>query len=329
MNWSKEKILVTGAGGFIGSHLVVKLVELGSEVRAMVRYNSRNDRGLLEQVPNKIIKAIEIVPGDLRDPNFVQQAVKDRNIIFHLGAIISIPYSYQNPNEVVETNVIGTLNVLNAAREHSITKLIHTSSSEVYGTAQYIPIDESHPLQGQSPYSASKIAADKLADSFHLSYGLPVGIVRPFNTYGPSQSSRAVIPTIITQALENESVHLGSLHPTRDFTYVEDTVDGFIKAAKSPNIIGEVINLGVGVDISIGNLAKQIFRLMDREPKIFSDHQRIRPIDSEVERLLSNNDKARSLIEWSPRVELDKGLSHTIEWIRKNLKRYKANVYNI
>ena len=329
MNWSKEKILITGAGGFIGSHLVVKLVELGSEVRAMVRYNSRNEWGLLEQAPHEIIKAIEIIPGDLRDPNCVQQTVKDRNIIFHLGAIISIPYSYQNPNEVVETNVMGTLNILNAARENSITKLIHTSSSEVYGTAQYVPIDESHPLQGQSPYSASKIAADKLVDSFHLSYELPVGIVRPFNTYGPGQSSRAVIPTIIMQALENESIRLGSLYPTRDFTYVEDTVNGFIKAAESPNIIGEVVNLGVGMDVSIGDLVGKILRLIGRELKVFSDHQRIRPTKSEVERLLSNNSKAKSLIGWSPQVDLDEGLNYTIEWIKKNLKKYKTSIYNV
>lgn len=328
MNWSRQKVLVTGAGGFIGSHLVTRLVELGASVRALIKYNSRNDWGLLEMLP-EITQAIEIIHGDLRDAYVVSRAVKEVDVVFHLGAIISIPYSYQNPNEVVETNVMGTLNVLNATRECSVSKLIHTSSSEVYGTAQYVPIDEQHPLQGQSPYSASKIAADKLAESFHASYNLPVGTVRPFNTYGPRQSSRAIIPTIITQVLTNEIVHLGSLHPTRDFTYVEDTVIGFIKAAESSSIIGEVVNLGVGTEISIGSLAKRIFQLMGQEPRIVSDDMRIRPAKSEVERLLSDNAKARSLIGWEPKISLDEGLNHTIKWLRKHLTRYKINLYNV
>jgi dTDP-glucose 4,6-dehydratase len=328
VNWSKQKVLVTGASGFIGSHLVTRLVEQGASVRALIKYNSRNDWGLLEFLP-EISQAIETIQGDLREASVVRRAVQGTEVVFHLGAIISIPYSYQNPSEVVEANVMGTLNVLNAAREYGIPRVIHTSSSEVYGTAQYVPIDESHPLQGQSPYSASKIAADKLAESFHASYNLPVGIVRPFNTYGPRQSSRAVIPTIITQALTKGTVYLGSLHPTRDFTYVEDTVNGFIKAAESLSIIGHVVNLGSGQEISIGELATRIFRLMGQEPRIVADDTRIRPEKSEVERLLANNAKAKSLIGWEPQISFDEGLHHTIEWLRKHLTLYKTNIYNV
>ena len=328
MNWSNKTVLVTGAGGFIGSHLVSKLDALGASVRGLIRYNSRGNIGALEFFPG-IASRIDIKFGDLCDADCVRRAVEGREIVFHLGAIISIPYSYENPSEVVKVNTMGTLNVLSAARDHAVSKVIHTSSSEVYGTAQYVPIDESHPLQGQSPYSASKIAADKLAESFHAAYDLPVGIVRPFNTYGPLQSLRAIIPTVVTQLIVGEQVRLGSLHPTRDFTYVEDTVNGFIKAAESPDIIGEVVNLGVGEEITIGDLAKQIARLLNRDLKITADSERIRPAKSEVDRLCSNNAKAKSLIRWTPEVSLVQGLKQTIKWLEKHLQIHRPDIYNI
>ena len=329
MNWNQKKVLVTGAGGFIGSHLVEKLVHLGTSVRSLIKYNAGSNWGLLELLPADVLQSVEVTYGDLRDADSVYQAVEGMDTIFHLGAIISIPYSYQNPSAVVETNTIGTLNVLNAASKYQISSMIHTSSSEVYGTALSVPIDEKHPLQGQSPYSASKIAADKLVESFHASYGTPVGTVRPFNTFGPRQSSRAIIPTIITSILTNKKVSLGSLHPTRDFTFVSDTVQGFIQAAESPDIIGEVVNLGVGKEISIGELANKIFTQLEFEPNIISDHTRIRPGKSEVERLLSNNAKAKTLIGWEPQVSLEIGLKKTIEWLEQHLSMYKMNMYNV
>jgi len=329
MNWEGKKVLVTGAGGFIGSHLVERLVKLEAQVRAFVRYNSRSDWGFIEDLPEDARNKVEISTGDLKDSGAVWNAVKDREVVFHLGALIAIPYSYMNPGDAVQTNVIGSLNVLSASREFGVEKLVHTSTSEVYGTALYVPIDEKHPLQAQSPYSASKIGADKLAESFHLTYGLPVATIRPFNTYGPRQSARAVIPTIITQALTGGKVKLGAVSPTRDFNYVGDTVAGFIRVAESPESTGEVINVGSGKEISIGDLADKIASLMDRDIEIISDTSRIRPEKSEVNRLLADNTKAKELIQWEPRVSLDEGLRKTIEWISEHINSYKVNIYNV
>ena len=329
MNWRDKKVLVTGTGGFIGSHLAERLVELGAQVRAFVRYNSRNDWGLIEWLPVHIRNELEVVAGDFKDPGAVRNAVKDTEIVFHLGALIAIPYSYINPGDVVHTNVIGSLNILNASKEYGVEKLIHTSTSEVYGTAQYVPIDEKHPLQAQSPYAASKIGADKLAESFHLTYNLPVAIIRPFNTYGPRQSARAVIPTIITQALSKDEVRLGATHPTRDFNYMDDTVEGFIKVAESPKSVGEVINIGSGQEISIGDLADKIVSLIDRDVRIVSDTARFRPEKSEVNRLLANNSKAKELLQWEPKISLDEGLKRTVEWISDNINFYKVDIYNV
>lgn len=329
MDWQGAKVLVTGAGGFIGSHLVEKLVDLGARVRGFIRYNSRNDWGWIEEVPPKVKKEIEIILGDLRDSETVRSATREVDVIFHLGALIGIPYSYTRPREVVETNVMGSLNVLSAAKDFKVRKIVHTSTSEVYGTAQYVPIDESHPLLGQSPYSASKIGADKLAESFYRSYDLPVTIIRPFNTYGPRQSSRAVVPTIVTQALTQDKVFLGSLHPTRDLTYVEEVVDGFIKIAECDRCLGEVINIGSGFEISVGELVKKISSLMKKKVRVISDPKRVRPLESEVERLIADNSKARELLGWKPTVSLDEGLSRTIRWIKENLGRYKTNIYAV
>lgn len=329
MDWKEKKVLVTGAGGFIGSHLVEKLVDLGAKVRAFVRYNSRNDWGLLEILPEHTRRQIEVITGNLRDSESVRTAVKDVQIVFHLGASIAIPYSYGNPRDAVETNIIGTLNVLNAVKEYEVEKMIQTSSSEVYGTAVYVPIDEKHPLQAQSPYAASKIAADKLAESFYLSYDLPVATIRPFNTYGPRQSARAVIPSIIIQLLSSDIVSLGSLFPTRDFLFVEDTVDGFIKMAESPLTVGEVVNVGTGSEISINDLAKKIMSIVGKEANIVSEDERIRPLASEVKRLVADNTKAKKLMGWEPKISLDEGLCRTIEWVSKSLNRYKVGIYNV
>lgn len=329
MNWKKKKVLVTGAGGFIGSHLTEGLVNLGADVRAFVRYNSRNDFGLLEVLPENIKTKMNVVAGDLRDPDTVKNIVRNRDILFHLGALIDIPYSYLHPREAVDTNIMGTLNILMAAKDTKIEKAIHTSTSEVYGTAQYVPIDEKHPLQAQSPYSASKISADKLAESFYKSYDLPLTIIRPFNTYGPRQSARAVIPTIITQALVRDEISLGLTTPIRDFTYVSDVVDAFINIAESDNSIGEVINVGSGAGISIGDLANKIIFLTGREAKIIFDKERVRPPKSEVQKLVADNSKAKKLINWEVKTNLEAGLKKTIEWIGKNLGKYKIDIYNI
>ncbi len=329
MDWQGKKVLVTGAGGFIGSHLTEKLVGLGAKVRAFVRYNSRNDWGLIETLPSPIKEKIGVTMGDLRDPETIKSVMEGVDAVFHLGALIAIPYSYIHPREVVETNIMGTLNILNAAKEYKPEKIIHTSTSEVYGTAQYVPIDEKHPLQGQSPYSASKIGADKLAESFYRSYDLPITTLRPFNTYGPRQSARAVIPTIITQALAHNKVFLGSLEPTRDLSYVNDVVDGFIKAAESERSIGEVINIGSGFEISINDLANKIISLIGKKVNIISDSKRIRPQKSEVERLMADNSKAKELLNWQPKVSLDQGLQKTIDWFSKFQNRYRPNIYNI
>ncbi len=329
LNWSGRTVLVTGAGGFIGSHLVERLASEGARVRCFVRYNSRNDWGLLEQLSPNLLSLLDIITGDLKDSEAVRGAASGVDTIFHLGALIGIPYSYRNPVDVVQANIIGTLNVLNAARAVDVRRLVHTSTSEVYGTALTVPISEDHPLQGQSPYSASKIGADKLAESYHLSFGLPVVTLRPFNTYGPRQSARAIIPTIITQALAADVVKLGALTPTRDLTYVGDVVEGFLKAGLAPNVEGETINLGTGQEVSIGQLASRIISLIGKPVRIEADPSRLRPDRSEVQRLVSDNRKAASLLGWSPQTSLDIGLEGTIEWFRNDFHRYKVGIYNV
>jgi NAD dependent epimerase/dehydratase len=329
MDWKERPVLITGAGGFIGSHLTERLVANGARVRAFVRYNSRGDVGLLRLLPPDVYSQLEIVRGDLRDSEAVRVAAEGVDTIFHLGALIAIPYSYIHPREVVETNVLGTLNVLTAARGlDSVRRVVHTSTSEVYGTAQYVPIDETHPLQGQSPYSASKIGADKIAESYYRSFGVPVATIRPFNTYGPRQSARAVIPAIITQALTQHEIRLGSLTPARDFTYIADTVDGFLKiAAADRTVLGQEINLGTGVTISIGDLAQKILAMMGKQLRIVSVAQRTRPENSEVFMLHASNQKAYEWIGWSPRVSLEEGLKCTIAWITSHLEIYQSGQY--
>jgi NAD dependent epimerase/dehydratase len=327
--WQDKPVLVTGAGGFIGRHLTECLVAGGARVRAFVRYNSRADSGLLKLLAPEILDQIEIVAGDLRDQHAVSQAVAERACVFHLGALIAIPYSYQHPREVAETNLIGTLNILQACREHQVERLVHISSSEVYGTARSVPIDESHPLQAQSPYSASKIGADKLAESFYCSFGLPVVTIRPFNTYGPWQSTRAVIPTIITQALSQDVIYLGNLDARRDFTYVTDTVSGMMKGGEVAGIEGQVMNLGTGTDITIGELARIIIEQIGRPVRIEIDPNRLRPEKSEVRRLLSDNGKAQALLGWQPQVSFQQGLWQTIDWLAYHLDRYRVGVYEL
>ena len=322
-HWSRKKVLVTGAGGFIGSHLIERLLDLGANVKGFVRYNSRNDWGLLEIIPPQKLDSLQIVSGDLQDFDAVFSAVRDVDVIFHLGSLISIPYSYIRPRDTIENNILSTLNILTAARDLGVEKVVHTSSSEVYGTALYVPIDEKHPLQGQSPYSASKIGADKIAESFYCSFDLPVATIRPFNTYGPRQSARAIIPTIITQAIEQEKIKLGSLFPTRDYTFVKDTVNGFISTAESKSSIGEVINIGSNFEISMGDLAQRISSLLNKDIKIVQDSSRVRPFKSEVKRLWCDNTKAKRLLDWEPQVTLDEGLMETIEWISENKKLIK------
>jgi Nucleoside-diphosphate-sugar epimerases len=319
-HWSRKKVLVTGAGGFIGSHLIERLIDLGADVKGFARYNSRNDWGLLEIIPSQKLDSLQIISGDLQDYDAVFSAVRDVDVIFHLGSLISIPYSYIRPRDTIENNILSTLNILTAARDLGVEKVVHTSSSEVYGTALYVPIDEKHPLQGQSPYSASKIGADKIAESFYCSFDLPVATIRPFNTYGPRQSARAIIPTIITQAIEQEKIKLGSLFPTRDYTFVKDTVNGFISTAESKSSIGEVINIGSNFEISMGDLAQRISSLLNKDIEITQDSSRVRPLKSEVKRLWCDNAKAKRLLGWEPQVSLDEGLKETIEWISENKK---------
>lgn len=335
MNLKNKKILITGADGFIGSHLTEELVRRGHNVRAFVYYNSFNSWGWLDHSETSIKDALEIFAGDIRDPHGVKIALKGCDVVIHLAALIAIPYSYHSPDTYVDTNIKGTLNILQAARELSVEKVVHTSTSEVYGTARYVPIDEEHPLQGQSPYSASKIGADQLAISFFKSFNTPVSIIRPFNTYGPRQSARAVIPTIISQiAGGDKKIRLGALYPTRDFNYIKDTVNGFIAIAESDASIGEIINVGSNYEISIGETVKIIADLMGQEVDISQDETRLRPEKSEVERLWANNNKAKSLISWSPdfagREGLRRGLEETLKWFmnKENLKLYKSG-YNI
>lgn len=323
------KALVTGADGFIGSHLVEHLIDKGLEVKAFTYYNSFNTWGWIDSFPKEKQKQIEIFSGDIRDPNGVRQAMKGMNVVFHLAALIAIPFSYHSPDSYVDTNIKGTLNVLQAARDLE-TRVLVTSTSEVYGTAQYVPIDEKHPFQGQSPYSATKIGADRLAESFYRSFELPVTIVRPFNTYGPRQSARAVIPTIIIQLLNGyQEIKLGSLTPTRDFNYVKDTVNGFYEIFKSDKTIGEEINIATQKEISIGELAKEIIEQINPNANIICEEERLRPEKSEVNRLLGCNKKILELTDWTPRYSLQQGLQETITWIKENLKSYKADIYNL
>lgn len=325
--WRGKRVLVTGAGGFIGSHLAERLVESGARVRALVRYSSTGAWGWLDSSPH--VRQMEVIPGDIRDADSVRAALRDQEVVFHLAALIGIPYSYVAPTAYVRTNIDGTLNVLQAAREMGTSRLVHTSTSEVYGSARYVPIDEEHPLQGQSPYSATKIAADKLAESYSLSFGAPVVTVRPFNTFGPRQSARAVIPTIITQCLRGPRVRLGALTPTRDLNFVENTVQGFMAAAQAPDVVGQTVNLGSGREISVGDLARLIGSLTGRDIEVSSDEQRLRPSGSEVERLLADTSRARRLMNWEPTVTLEEGLTATIHWIEEHLEHYRPDVYAI
>ena len=325
-----KKILVTGSDGFIGSHLTEELVKAGYQVKAFVYYNSFNTWGWLDTLPSDVMKNVEIFQGDVRDPNGVKEALKGTAAVFHLAALIAIPFSYHSPDTYVDTNIKGTLNILQAAREQDLERVLVTSTSEVYGTAQYVPMDEKHPFQGQSPYSATKIGADRLAESFYRSFQLPVSIVRPFNTFGPRQSARAVIPTIITQLLAGkEKIHLGSLTPTRDFNYVKDTVNGFIKIYESEKTIGEEINIATQHEISIGELAEELIRQINPNAKIVCDEERLRPEKSEVNRLLGSNKKIKELTDWKPVYSFEEGLSETISFFKDNMDKYKPDIYNI
>ena len=330
MDLKGKKILVTGSEGFIGSHLAEKLVELGADVRAFVLYNSFNSWGWLDTLDEQTLSKIEVFTGNICEAYNVRKAMADVDVVFHLAALIAIPYSYYSPESYVATNVMGTLNVLQAGRDAKVSKFVHTSTSEVYGTAIYTPINEAHPLQGQSPYSASKIGADMMAESFYRSFEMPVAVCRPFNTYGPRQSARAVIPTIISQAASgSKRIRLGSLTPVRDLNYVADTVNGFIRTAESQMSIGQVINIGSGTGVTIKDLADMIFKLMQVDVEIECDDARIRPEKSEVMKLVCDNKKARDLLGWTPEYTLEKGLLKTIEFIRNNLGSYKTDRYNI
>lgn len=321
-----KKVLVTGSGGFIGSHLTELLVSRGAKVRALVRYNSRNDPGMLVYLEPEKLAEVEIVPGDLRDPESVTSAVSGSEIVFHLGAQIAIPYSYINPRDFVETNVVGTLNVAQACLSTGVSRLIQVSTSEVYGTAQTIPIAESHPLEAQSPYAATKIGSDKLIDGFIRSFSLPATIVRPFNTYGPRQSARAVIPTIISQALYSDRVRIGSLHPRRDLTFVTDTAAAFI-AATGDATLGQTVQLGTGEDVSIGEIAEMIAEILDHPLDLEVEKDRIRPETSEVERLISTPAKAKELMQWEPTIDLREGLVKTIDWVRAHPELFRTDEY--
>lgn len=325
-----KKVLITGSDGFIGSHLTELLLEKGYEVKAFTYYNSFNTWGWLDTLPQGKLKEIEIFSGDIRDPNGVREAMRGVDEVFHLAALIAIPFSYHSPDSYVDTNIKGTLNVLQAAREWETSRVLVTSTSEVYGTAQYVPIDEKHPYQGQSPYSATKIGADRLAESFYRSFNMPVTIVRPFNTYGPRQSARAVIPTIISQLLAGKTeIKLGSLTPTRDFNYVKDTANGFYEISVSDRTIGEEINIATQTEVSIGQLAEEIINQINPAAKIICDEARLRPENSEVNRLLGSNEKIMRLTDWKQQYTFAEGIAETIEWIRNNLGRFKADIYNL
>lgn len=325
-----NKILVTGADGFIGSHLTEMLVQKGETVRALCCYNSFGQWGWLDTLTDDVKDQIEVVLGDVRDPRGVENAMQNCDVVYHLAALIAIPFSYHSPDSYVDTNIKGTLNVLNAARALGTKRLLVTSTSEVYGTAQYVPIDEKHPFQGQSPYSATKIGADRLAESYYRSFGLPVSIVRPFNTYGPRQSARAVIPTIITQLLGGQGqIRLGSLYPTRDFNYVKDTAAGFIAIAQCEKAIGEEINIATGREISIGQLAQELITQIKPDAEIVCDKVRLRPENSEVERLLGSAEKIKALCGWQPKYTFEEGIAETVAWFRNNAGAYKAGIYNV
>ena len=326
--WDKKKVLITGSGGFIGSHLTERLFELGAKIRAFVRYTSRADEGFIKYFSDDLRKDIDIVYGDIRELETIVKAIDGVDIVFNLAALVGIPYSYIHPQEVIEANTIGTLNILMAARDAGIEKLIQTSTSEAYGTARYVPINEEHPKQPQSPYSASKIAADAIALSFYHSFNLPVAVIRPFNTYGPRQSDRAVIPSIISQALVKDRLTLGNMTPTRDFTFVTDTAEGFIKVAESESV-GMEINIGTGKEISIEDLTKKIISLVGRDIVVEHDKERLRPAHSEVERLCADNTRAREVLGWSPKVSLTEGLEKTISFIKNNPDFYNPNKYRV
>lgn len=325
-----KKVLITGADGFIGSHLTEELIRQGHKVKAFAYYNSFNTWGWLDTLSKDIMKEVEVFTGDVRDSNGVREAMKGMEEVYHLAALIAIPFSYHSPDTYVDTNIKGTLNVLQAARDIDISRLLITSTSEVYGTAQYVPIDELHPFQGQSPYSATKIGADRLAESFYRSFNMPITIVRPFNTYGPRQSARAVIPTIITQLIAGkEEIELGSLTPTRDFNFVKDTANGFIEIAKSDKTIGEEINIATQQEISIGELAQELIRQINPNARIICDEQRLRPEKSEVNRLLGSNEKIKKLTNWKPNYSFEQGIAETVEFFKGNLDKYKTDIYNI
>lgn len=330
MNLQGKKVLVTGAEGFIGSHLTERLVELGAEVTALAQYNSFNNWGWIDTFDKNVIDSINVVTGDIREYDGIKRIVKGQDVVLHLAALIAIPYSYQSPMAYVRTNVEGTTNVLEACREYDVEKIVHTSTSETYGTALYVPIDEKHPMQGQSPYSASKIGADKIAESFYRSFNMPIATIRPFNTYGPRQSARAVIPTIISQILAGKrEIKLGSLTPTRDFNYVKDTAEAFIKIAESDNTVGEVINAGSNYEISIGDTVKKIIEIIGNDVKIICDEDRIRPEKSEVNRLWADNTKIKNLTGWAPKYDIEAGLRETVEWIKNNMQYFKTDIYNV
>jgi NAD dependent epimerase/dehydratase len=325
-----KRILVTGAGGFIGSHLAEALARTDAHVRALVHYNGRSDWAHLEKLPRELLSRVEVVSGDITDPFFVDSIVEGRDTVFHLAALIAIPYSYRAPERYVAVNIQGTLNVLEACRRRKVSRLVHTSTSEVYGTARTVPIDEEHPLQGQSPYSASKIGADQLAESFFRSFGLPVTIARPFNTYGPRQSARAVIPSILVQALSGRTeLDLGDLRPVRDFNFVDDTVRGFLALARSPRTIGEVVNLGTGRGVSIAQVLKMASRVLGKDLRAREDSARLRPARSEVFRLIASNRKAKRLCGWKPAVSLEEGLQRTADYLRERLGEYKPGMYGV
>jgi NAD dependent epimerase/dehydratase len=327
--WAGRKVLVTGAAGFIGSHLTEALVRVGASVRAFVRYNSRSDCGWLELADPALISEAEIFRGDLANPEAVRRATSGREVVLHLGALIPIPYSYVHPREFVTANIVGTINVLEGCRDAEVSRLVHTSTSEVYGTALRVPIDEDHPLQAQSPYAATKVGADKLVLSYHQSFETPVVVARPFNTFGPRQSARAIIPTIVTQALTRDRIELGATSPTRDFLYVDDAVRGFMHCAERPGVEGDVFNLGTGQEISVGDIAERILAVLGLELPIVEVEARLRPPNSEVERLVADHSKAEKLLGWRPLVEFDQGLRRTIDWMRDALDRYKPSIYNV
>lgn len=330
MNWQGKKVLVTGAEGFIGSHLTERLVELGADVTALSQYNSFNNWGWIDTFDKSVKESIKVVTGDIREYDGMKRIIKGQEVVFHLAALIAIPYSYLSPMAYVRTNVEGTTNVLEACREYGVEKIVHTSTSETYGTALYVPIDEKHPMQGQSPYSASKIGADKMVESYYKSFNMPIATIRPFNTYGPRQSARAVIPTIISQILAGKTeIKLGNLTPTRDFNFVKDTVEAFIKIAESEKTIGEVINAGSNNEITIGETVKKIINIIGKDVRIICDDERLRPKNSEVNRLWADNTKIKELTLWKPNYTIDRGLEATVNWIRNNMQYFKTEIYNV